>query len=438
MAFEGGEHKVVIPKKLIPLFLGPARFRCAYGGRGSAKTRTFAKMSAVIGAKAAQEGREGIILCCRDYMNSLDDSSLQEVKAAIHSDEWLSAVYEVGEKYVRTRDGRVAFKFAGLRHNVDSIKSKAKVILCWVDEADPVSEEAWEKLIPTVREDDSEIWVTWNPERHNSEVDKRFRKSVEPDVRCLEMNYRDNEFFPSVLEKDRLRDKRERPDQYEHIWEGAYRTAQKGAYYASALMLAKEEGRIGRVSRDPLLTIRTFHDIGGTGAKADLYSIIAVQFVAREIRILDHYSARGQPIAEHVAWMRKRRYEAAQIILPHDGGDHDNTVGKRYFQHWRDAGFDTPEPQRGVGDGVAQAPSQRIEAARRLFPIMWFNEDTTEVLRRSLGWYAPKYDKDGNDLGPNHDDYSHDADAFGLMAIKYKSPVAHTTQQPRPRFGTMA
>lgn len=430
---------VDIPDKLVPVFTGPARFRCAYGGRGSAKTRTFAKMAAIIGAKAAQEGREGVILCCRDYMNSLDDSSLQEVKAAIASNDWLASVYDVGEKFVRTRDGRVDFKFAGLRHNVDSIKSKAQIILCWVDEADPVTDEAWEKLIPTVRENGSEIWVTWNPERHNSECDKRFRHSPDDDVLCVELNYRDNPWFPDVLEKERTRDKRDRPDQYEHIWEGGYRTAQKGAYYAQALLAAKESGRIARVVADPILTIRTFHDIGGTGAKADLYSIVVTQWVGREIRVLDHYSAQGQPLAEHAAWMRRRGYANAQVILPHDGGDHDKTYGLRYFQHWREAGFDAPEPERGVGDGVAQAPSQRIEAARRLFPRIWFNEATTETLRRSLGWYAPKYDKDGNDLGPNHDDHSHDADAFGLMCVRYREPNQAMSDRPLyPQIGTIA
>lgn len=395
-------------------------------------------MAAVIGAKAAQEGREGIILCCRDLMNSLDDSSLEEVKAAIRSDDWLSAVYEVGEKFVRTSDGRVDFKFAGLRHNVDSIKSKARVILCWVDEADPVSEEAWEKLIPTVREDESEIWVTWNPERRNSEVDRRFRHSQEEDVRAVEMNWRDNEFFPDILNKDRLRDQRERPDQYEHIWEGAYRTAKKGAYYAALLATAKEQGRICRVSADPMLPIKSFHDIGGTGAKADLYSIIVAQFVGREIRVLDHYNSRGQPLSEHAAWMRRRGYAQAQVILPHDGGNHDDVVGKRYFQHWRDAGFDAPEPSRGVGDGATGAPSERIEAVRRLGSRMWFNEETTETLRNNLGWYAPKYDKDGNDMGPDHDDYSHDADAFGIMCVKYKEPQTMRAAPLYPAVGSMA
>lgn len=154
--------RIELPPKLIPVFAGEARYRCAYGGRGSGKTRTFAKMAAVRGYQLSQERKTGVIVCGREYMNSLQDSSFAEVKAAIQSEPWLAAHYEIGEKYIRTTDKRIEFAFIGLRHNLDSIKSKAKVHLIWVDEAEPVSETAWQKITPTIREEDSEIWVTWN------------------------------------------------------------------------------------------------------------------------------------------------------------------------------------------------------------------------------------------------------------------------------------
>ena len=150
--------RLELPPKLIPVFAGQARFRCAYGGRGSGKTRTFAKMTAVRGYQWSKAGEEGIILCGREFMNSLDESSMAEIKAAIRSEPWLDAHYDIGEKYIRTRDGRIEYKFVGLRHNLDSVKSKARVRLLWVDEAEPVTETAWQKAIPSVREDDSEIW----------------------------------------------------------------------------------------------------------------------------------------------------------------------------------------------------------------------------------------------------------------------------------------
>lgn len=213
-----------IPAKLALLFTAvDKRYRCSHGGRGSAKTRTFALMTAVKAYQAANNGESGVILCAREFMNSLEESSMEEVKQAIRSVPWLAANFDIGEKYIRTLDRNVSYVFCGLRHNLDSIKSKARILLCWVDEAETVSETAWQKLDPTVRESGSEIWVTWNPEKDGSATDKRFRKQPDDDTIVVEMNYTDNPWFPDVLEKVRLRDKKNLDDQtYAWIWEGAY------------------------------------------------------------------------------------------------------------------------------------------------------------------------------------------------------------------------
>ena len=163
--------RIELPERLAPVFAGEALFRGAYGGRGSAKTRSFAKMAAVRGLQCAAAGKSGVIVCGREFQNSLDKSSMAEVKAAIESEAWLRSGYEIGEKYIRTNDGRIDFAFVGLRRNIESVKSTARIRLLWVDEAEPVSETAWSKAIPTVREDNSEIWVTWNPETQ-SQCDK--------------------------------------------------------------------------------------------------------------------------------------------------------------------------------------------------------------------------------------------------------------------------
>jgi phage terminase large subunit len=94
--------RIELPKKLVPIFTGEALFRGAYGGRGSAKTRSFAKMAAVRGLVCAQAGESGVIVCGREFQNSLDESSMAEVKAAIESEPWLNQHYELGEKYIRT------------------------------------------------------------------------------------------------------------------------------------------------------------------------------------------------------------------------------------------------------------------------------------------------------------------------------------------------
>lgn len=216
--------QIQLPKKLISVFVAEnVRYRGAYGGRGSAKTRSFALMTAIKGYQFAEAEVSGVILCAREFMNSLADSSMEEVKQAIRSVDWLADYYDIGQNYIRTRNGLVSYVFCGLRHNLDSIKSKARILLCWVDEAENVSEIAWRKLTPTVRETNSEIWVTWNPETEGSPTDIRFRQNPPENSAIVELNYNDNPFFPEVLEQERLNDlARLDYASYAWIWEGAY------------------------------------------------------------------------------------------------------------------------------------------------------------------------------------------------------------------------
>jgi phage terminase large subunit len=416
------EANVELPPKLIPVFSGEADIRGAYGGRGSGKTRSFAKMSAVRGYMWSMAGREGIILCGRQFMNSLDESSLEEVKAAIRSEPWLEDHYEIGEKFVRTKDHRISYKFTGLDRNVDSVKSKSRILLCWVDEAEPVTEAAWQKLIPTLREEDSELWVTWNPERKKSATHKRFRESADPRTKVVEMNWRDNPWFPKILDRVRLKDKAERPDSYEHIWEGDFVTVVEGAYFASGLTQAKNDGRICRVAFDPLLRVKVYCDLGGTGARADAFAMWPAQFIKKEIRVRDYYEAQGQPIGSHIDWLNSKGYTPARadIVLPHDGETNDRVLDVSFESAFRAAGYSvTVVPNQGKG-----AARIRIEATRRRFSLIWFDEDSTTDGRTALGWYHEKRSTDDREvgLGPEHDWSSHCADAFGMMCSVYKEP----------------
>ena len=423
--------QIALPPKLIPVFDGRADVRGAWGGRGSGKTRSFAKMAAVRGYIHGMAGETGVILCARQFMNSLEDSSLEECKRAIEEEPFLAAYYDVGEKYIKSRDDRIHFSFAGLDRNIASIKSKGRLLLCWVDEAEPVTDEAWLTLIPTLREEGSdwnaELWVTWNPKRKTAPVEGRFRFSTDPLTKVVALNWKDNPKFPAKLERDRLRDLEERPDQYGHIWEGEYATVVDGAYYAKSLIEAKAQGRIGRVSADPLMTLRAFVDIGGTGARADAFAMWIAQFVGREIRVLDYYEAVGQPLASHLAWMREKGYtpDKCQFWLPHDGATNDKVHDVSYESALRQAQYKvTVIPNQGKG-----AAKARIEAGRRLFPSMWFNEEQTEAGRAALGWYHEKKDDErGIGLGPEHDWASHGADAFGLMCVAYEQPK----DKPKP------
>ena len=418
--------RVEIPPKLIPLFDGEADVRAADGGRGSAKTRTFAKMTAIRALMWDAAGRSGQILCGRQFMNSLADSSLEEVKAAIRSEPWMLPAFDIGEKYIKTRSGRVYYTFTGLDRNVASVKSKARILLCWVDEAEPVTEEAWTTLIPTLREEDSELWVTWNSKRKSAPVEKRFKGVDDPRIKYVRVNWRDNPWFPDILERVRQRDMRDRPDQYQHIWEGDFVTVVEGAYYAASLTAAKAEGRIGKVAADPLMTTRAIWDIGGTGAKADACAIWICQFVGREIRWLNYYEAQGQPLATHIAWLRANGYGNALCVLPHDGATNDRVHDVSYESALRAAGFEV----QIIANQGAGAAMKRVEAARRMFPAMWFDEKCQPGID-AIGWYHEKRDEErGIGLGPEHDWSSHGADAFGLGPVAYEMPK---TSKPAPR-----
>ena len=398
------------------------------------------------------EGISGILLCARQFMNSLDDSSMEEVKRAIEEEPFLKSYYEIGEKYICSRDGRISFAFAGLDRNISSVKSKGRILLCWVDEAEPVTDEAFSILIPTLREEgdgwNAELWVTWNPCRKTAAVETRFRGNKDPLVKVIALNWRDNPRFPEKLERDRQRDLQERPDQYDHVWDGAYVSAIAGAYYAKPLGVARAERRIGVVPPDPLMTYRIICDIGGTGAKADAFTMWIAQFVGREIRILDYYEAVGQPFATHLEWLRRRGYTPgkAQVWLPHDGDAQDKVFDVSYAKAFRDVGYEvTVVPNQGKG-----AAKARIEASRRLFPVMWFNapdgadHETTPTCQGgidAIGWYHEKRDEiRGIGLGPNHDWSSHGSDSFGLMSIIYEKPDVNgsTSGRRRNRPGGMA
>lgn len=434
--------RIEIPDKLAPVFEGEADVRGAKGGRGAAKTRAFAKMTAVKAHVFAKAGIKGIILCARQFMNSLADSSLAEIKAAIEETPWLAPHFDIGEKYIRTKCGRVSYAFTGLDRNIDSIKSKARILLCWVDEAEPVTEEAWTKLIPSLRTEgedfNAELWLTWNPENKRSPTNQRFGSPTDSRVKIVELNWRDNPWFPAILERQRQRDQRERPDQYGHIWEGEFKAITEGAYYAAALAQARVEGRIKEIYRDPLMQIRAYFDIGGTGKRADAVAIWIVQLIGERINVLNYYEAQGQEWSAHVLWLRKWGYDGCLCILPHDGTTNDTIFDVNPEGYLKKAGFQTEVvPNQGSG-----AAMQRVDATRRIFHRVWFNNapkedgegDMTEGGREALGAYAEKRDEArGIGLGPDHNWASHGADAFGIIGVTYEEPKAKISRTPRAK-----
>ena len=411
--------RIELPPKLIPVFSGEADVRGAYGGRGSGKTMSFAKMAAVYAYKRAMEGRQGIILCCRQFMNSLDDSSLEEVKRAIESEPWLEPFFDIGEKYIRTTDGRVAFKFSGLDRNISSVKSKSRILLCWVDEAEPVSDSAWATLIPTLREEDSELWVTWNPERKGSATDERFKKSSDPRYKIVEINWRDNPRFPDKLNRDRLRDQEERPEDYDHVWEGDYKSLVSGAIYGVQLRKAREEGRITRVPIDPICEVHTFWDLG----RNDQTAIWFMQKVGQEARFIDYYESRLVGLDHYIKLLKSKGYSYGEHYLPHDVEVTELTSNES-----RRTMLELGGVKPIVVVPRVSSVNEGIEMTRKAISYCWFDEERCEKGLDALSNYQYVYDEkyDTFRQTPLHNWASNGADAFRQFGQGFRHSVAVT------------
>jgi phage terminase large subunit len=375
--------------KIFEPLLAPARYKAIFGGRGSGKSHFFGEL--LIELCEAEPGTSAV--CIRESQKTLAQSSKRLIESKIEK--------------------------LGLSHRFKLYSDRFRI--AWIDEAQSLSARSLALLRPTIRTEASELWASWNPRRKSDAIDDFFRARKPDGAILVQANWRDNPWFPSVLNDERRTDLALYPDRYSHIWEGDYVKAFEGAYFASLLSEARAQGRIGKVAADPLLPLRAFHDIGGAGAQADAYTIWITQWVGQEIRVLDYYESAGQVLAFHVNWMRERGYDKAINTLPHDGVNANTITGKTYAEHWRDAGFTVEPPVKNQGKGAAM---MRIEALRRLGPQLWFNEATTEAGRDALGFYHERRDDERQvGLGPEHDWSSHAADALGLMAVCYEQPA---------------
>lgn len=412
-------RKLQIPtaRVFLPL-LEPARYKGAHGGRGSGKSHFFGEL--LVEECLATKGT--LAVCIREVQKTLAQSSKRLIESKI-TDMGVGAEFRVFNDKIETPgDGIIIFQ--GMQdHTAESIKSLEGYRIADVEEAQTLSSRSLALLRPTIRSPGSQIWFRWNPRRKTDAVDEFLRAKRPANATVVQANWRDNPFWTKELEDERRLDLELYPERYEHIWEGEYAKAFEGAYFAKQLTEAKAQGRIGRVAADPLLPLRAYFDLGGSGATADAMAIWIVQFVGQEIRVLDYIEGVGQVLAYYVNELRSRGYQKALCYLPHDGVNSNNITGKRYEDHLRDAEFEV-HVIANQGKGAAM---MRIEAARRVFPKCWFNESTTEVGRDALGYYHEKKDEARNvGLGPEHDWSSHGSDAFGLMAIDYEDPSRRT------------
>jgi phage terminase large subunit len=407
------------PDKLQCLF-EPARYKILFGGRGGAKSWGVARALLIIGAS-----RTVRVLCSREIQKSMKDSVhklLSDQIAALG----LAGHYRILSDEIRGANG-TEFVFAGLRHNVDSIKSKEGIDIVWVEEAQTVSKSSWDKLIPTIRKSGSEIWVTFNPELESDETYKRFVTSPPTGAIVRKINWSDNPWFPAELrqEKDDLQAKD--PDAYLTVWEGHCKQTLDGAIYANEIRAATAGNRITRVPYDAALPVHTFWDLG----RADMTSIWFAQVAGLgEHRLIDFYENCGHALDHYLRELQSRAYVYGDDWLPHDA------------QHKLLGSTKTIEEQaRAVGRNVRITPeigiANGINAARTLFPNCWFDAEKCADGLNALRHYQYKVDPDTGQRSkePMHNWASHASDAFRYFAVAIKEPERVRERHRRARVG---
>lgn len=397
-----------LPEKLAFL-IEPKRYKVAYGGRGSAKSWSFAR--ALIRAAVKSKMR---ILCAREVQKSIKQSVHTLLSDQIQAME-LGEHFEVLENEIRCSNGS-EFSFAGLStHTVESIKSFEGIDIVWVEEGQTVSKKSWDILIPTIRKPNSEIWVSMNPYLDTDDTYTRFIVNPPKESVVVKMNYSDNPWFPEVLEIERLHCKETNPHDYDNIWEGNCKTAVDGAIYHEEIREAQEKGRITNLPYDPMLKVHAVFDLGWN----DSMSIILCQKVRSEIRIIEYIEDSHKTLDYYSAMLKNKNLNYGTLFLPHDGDTKDFKTGKSAREILSTFGWKVEiVPNIGVEQG--------IKAARMGFGQVYFDKSTQRLID-CLKRYRRQINQTTNEPGsPLHDEYSHGADCFRYLHISANSMTNDT------------
>ena len=388
------------PEKLEFLFT-PSRYKIAHGGRGSGKSWGFARALLILAAQKPLR-----ILCTREIQKSIKDSVHRLLNDQIQA-MGLGHLYEVLETEIRGKNGSIIL-FAGLaQHTVESIKSFEGVDVCWCEEAQTVTKRSWDVLLPTIRKDGSEVWLTLNPDMETDETYDRFVGNPPPEAQVVQMNWKDNPFFSGVLEKERQETLRRDPDGYQNIWEGKPKRVSEGAIYRHEVEQLFADNRLRAVPYDPLLKVHTVWDLGWN----DSMTIGFWQRSGAEVRCIDYIEDSHHTLDWYVGQIEKRPYRWGTDFIPHDGRARNTQTGKS-----------TEEALQAMGRRVTVLPALAIEegikSARMMFPRVYFDKDKTVRLMECLKRYRRAINAHTLEPGvPLHDEFSHGADCFRYAAM---------------------
>ena len=406
--------KARFPAKLKCLFVPEkARYRVLYGGRGGSKSWNIARALLLKGCE--QKIR---VLCAREYQTSIKDSVHKLLCDQIFALE-LEAHYEITERSLRGTNG-TEFIFVGVKNNTNNVKSIEGIDICWVEEAQSVTPNSWNVLVPTIRKADSEIWISFNPELPTDETWKRFVMNPPENAVIQKINWSDNPYFPEVLDLERRALQGRDIEAYNNVWEGIPRQTVNGAIFAKEVTMADLEGRICNVPYDATKGVHAIFDLGW----ADQTACWLLQFVGQETRLIRYFEDSQQTMSYYIAKLQSFGYVYDTIWLPHDAKAKSLGTGKSIEEIVRATGMKVQ-----ILDRVPVADS--INAARTIFNKCYFDRQNTEEGLQCLRHYRYDVDPDTKMFSakPLHDEYSHGADAFRYIGLMINEPKKAQVQK---------
>jgi phage terminase large subunit len=394
-----------LPDKLDFLLGQDKRYKVLKGGRGSSKSWSIARALLIRGMRQKQRA-----LCCRELQKSIKESVHQLLANQI-AELGLQDFYTVLNTEIRGRRG-TGFGFAGLRHNATEIKSYEDADVAWVEEAQVVSKNSWNILVPTIRNQGSEIWVSYNPELED-DYTHQFCLHLSPEnAIVVDMNWRDNPWFPEVLRMEKDEKFRTDPDGALHIWEGHCKQVLEGAIYVEELRKAKLENRITDVPYDRTKPVHTFWDLGWNSVTGRT-AVLMAQSVNATYRVIDYHEGAQHTVDWHIAELQKRGYVWGTDWLPHDAESTNLPAGGRTVA----------KIMKALGRTVRVLPRRPIEeghmAVKTIFGQTYFDKNKTSDLIQCLNRYRYEVDEETGlrSKKPEESIWKHGADATRTMGM---------------------
>ena len=404
----------------------PWRHILFHGGRSSGKSTTVAVYLVTLATSKPVR-----VLCCREVQRSIKESVHRLLKDCI--ERYNLPGWTITEETLRNRNGS-EFIFKGLHGNDQDVKSTEGVDICWVEEAQSVSMNSIDVLIPTIRKEGSFLIWTMNRLTEDDPVWERIAKTADERTYVRQVNSNEVEKLLSaevIHEREKMR--KENPELFEHVWLGKPMTVATGSIYGRQLAQAREDGRIGKVPYDGSAPVYAALDLG----VGDSTAICFFQTVGQEIHFIDYYESSGEDLAHYISVLSNKPWDYRQIFLPHDAKARELQTGKTREEFFRDHGYNNVTILRPSSHAFGQDDINMV--ARPKFSRCWFDEAKCARLLECLRAYHYEYD-DKNKLlkdRPKHDWSSHAADAFiysliaGTEQIEIQSTVKFKVFVPK-------